>query len=328
MDLSIGTFNLNNLFSRFNFRADIDTASRSTQGQDDIAGTYRFDASAAFALRTFEGRLVRGKDPIDTARIAARIRDMDVDVLAVQEVEDIDVLKRFNAVDLGGMYQEVVLIEGNDRRLIDVGVLSRLPLGAVTSFQTAVHPESPDERVFGRDLLAVEVLDRRRRRKLLTLYNTHLKSHFVHHSADQTSGRIRNNERRRRQAETVARLIGAQQRRGARYVLAGDMNDPVDSDHLAAMRTIDGDPLVDALRTPLESRPAKAETQGDGPRTPAWTYRRNPPGRDTPPEYWLYDQIWLSRGLADRLRSAHIGRRTRHGGDGSDHDPAWIHLAL
>jgi len=61
---------------------------------------------------------------------------MDVDVLAVQEVEDIDILKRFNRekkYGLDGLYKYQVLVEGNDDRLIDIRILSKLPIGAITS---------------------------------------------------------------------------------------------------------------------------------------------------------------------------------------------------
>lgn len=63
---------------------------------------------------------------------------MDLDVLAVQEVEDIDTLRQFGRDDLGGLYPHVVLIEGNDPRLIDIGLLSKLPVGGVTSWQHAL----------------------------------------------------------------------------------------------------------------------------------------------------------------------------------------------
>jgi len=328
MDISVATFNLNNLFSRFNFKASVDAMRAAAPGEEDVSVSYAFDETADYVLRTFQGRLVKSKDPAETAAIAGRILDMDADVLAVQEVEDIAVLRQFNDDHLGGLYSDVVLIEGNDQRLIDVGIMSKLPLGEISSFQTAVHPEAPGSRVFGRDLLGVDIMSPGRKRKLFTLYNTHLKSHFVHFRDDPATGKLNNDRRRRQQAEMVSQLIGKQQRRGARFVLAGDMNDPVDSPILRAMRTIDGDALVNALANPLESRPAKAETQGPGPQTPAWTYRRNPPGRDTPPVHFLYDQIWLSPALARFLQSAHIHRRTKHGGDGSDHDPAWITLSL
>jgi hypothetical protein len=52
----------------------------------------------------------------------------------VQEIEDIDTLRQFVRDDLAGLYRHVVLIEGNDSGRIDVGLLSKLPLGGVTSF--------------------------------------------------------------------------------------------------------------------------------------------------------------------------------------------------
>ena len=328
MELTVGTFNLNNLFSRYNFRASVSALRAAEPGAEDVAVAYTFDESSGYVLRSFQGRLIEGKDPGETQAIANRILAMDVDVLAVQEVEDIAVMRQFNDRYLEGRYAEVVLIEGNDPRLIDVGVFSKLPVGAVTSFQTAVHPEAPERRVFGRDLLAVEILDSARRRKLFTLYNTHLKSHYVDFRDDPVAGQQRNARRRRRQAEMVAMLIGDHERKGSRFVLAGDMNDPVDSPDLAPMLTVDGATLVNAVTDPVETRAAKAEQTGPGPQTRAWTYRHNPPGRDTPPEFALYDQIWLSPSLAKRLEKSHIDRRTKHGGDGSDHDPAWITLSL
>ena len=87
--------------------------------------------------------------------------------------------------------------------------------------------------------------------------------------------------------------------------------------------------LVNGLVNAVETRPAKAESagQGDGPSCPVWTHRFNPPGAE-PPRYELLDHIWLSPALAATLRGAHIDRRMKHGGDGSDHDPAWIELHL
>jgi hypothetical protein len=38
-------------------------------------------------------------------------------------------LRQFNRDDLGGLYSWVVLVEENDLRLIDVGMLSKLPVG-------------------------------------------------------------------------------------------------------------------------------------------------------------------------------------------------------
>lgn len=328
MRISIGTFNLNNLFSRYNFHATIDALREAEPDEHDVAVAYTFDQNSGFMARTFKGRLVHGKRSTETQAIADRIVAMGVDVLAVQEVEDIAVLHQFDSEYLNGLYPFLALIEGNDERLIDVGVMSKLPIGKITSFQTAVHPDQPDRRVFGRDLLAVEILDPARKRKLFTLYNTHLKSHFVDFRDDPVAGAAANNLRRQRQAESVARLIAENERKGARFVLTGDMNDPVDSAFLQSMFTVEGIALVNPLTAPLETRPPKAETQGPGPLTTAWSYRFNPPGADTPPEYSLYDQIWLSPALAGHVESTHVDRRTKHGGDGSDHDPTWVVLSL
>lgn len=124
MDLTVGTFNLNNLFSRWNFQAEVPRGTRLEQ-------VIEFDSGSQRRLRTFKGRVVTAKDADDTQAVANRIKDMDVDVLAVQEAENIEALRTFNRESLGGMYPHVILVEGNDARLIDVGYLSRFPIGQV-----------------------------------------------------------------------------------------------------------------------------------------------------------------------------------------------------
>jgi hypothetical protein len=49
------------------------------------------------------------------------------------------------------------------------------------------------------------------------------------------------------------------------------MNDPVDAPTLAALRTIEGRELVNGLASPEETRPAKPESGGGEPASPAWT---------------------------------------------------------
>jgi hypothetical protein len=114
MRVSVGTFNLNNLFSRFDFSADVSTADASDVNVEQRTA-FSFDDPSGFKLRTYEGRLVKGKSDADRKLIAARIKRMDLDVLAVQEVEDIDTLRQFAREDLSGLYRHVVLIEGNDQ---------------------------------------------------------------------------------------------------------------------------------------------------------------------------------------------------------------------
>jgi hypothetical protein len=107
------------------------------------------------------------------------------------------------------------------------------------------------------------------------------------------------------------------------------MNDPPDSEHIQGMLTADNQSLVNALENADETRPAKPETpgQGRGPQSGTWTHRFNPSGPESP-RFELLDQIWLSQSLAEQTTNRMIDRRTRHLGDGSDHDPAWVDLQL
>lgn len=318
MRLRIGTFNLNNLFSRFNFFAELDDQQANNAVQSTT--TFSFSDPGHFALRTFQGRLVKGKPAEARAKLAARIGEMDLDVLAVQEVEDVTTLQRFAATDLAGLgYRHVVLVEGNDPRLIDVGLLSRLPLGAVTSWRHAVHPSAPAEPVFGRDLLEVEILDRNRTRRLLTVFNSHLKSHFVPPGEDPVAGAAAADVRRHKQAEATARIVAARTRPDQRFMVVGDMNDPPTSAQLAPM-TSTIVTLVNGLADARQDRPAPT----DDPPAPArpWTHRFKASGQ--PAKYELFDQVWLSGPLADGLDSAFVNRRRHLTGDGSDHDPASV----
>jgi endonuclease/exonuclease/phosphatase family metal-dependent hydrolase len=75
---------------------------------------------------------------------------VDADVLALQEVENLDAPRRFNRDHLDRPYAYEALVEGNDPRFIDVAVLSRLPIANLTSHRFEVHPDDPTTPVFGR----------------------------------------------------------------------------------------------------------------------------------------------------------------------------------
>lgn len=150
--------------------------------------------------------------------LAAVIKAIDCDVLALQEVENLSVLRRFNAEYLAGLYPEQVLVEGNDPRGIDVAVLSKLPVVDVISYRDRdiPLPDGDDAIRFSRDLLAVRLRDGHGR--LWTLLTTHLKSGTT---SDDRS-------RRTLQAEEIARICreeGFVSVLGRGFtVLAGDLN--------------------------------------------------------------------------------------------------------
>jgi endonuclease/exonuclease/phosphatase family metal-dependent hydrolase len=315
--IRVGTFNLNNLFSRFDFKGQIDDGEEVT-----FQGVIKFQVDkSALTLRTFDDKLVRAKKQLDRERIAERIRELDLDVLAVQEVEDLDTLRTFVADDLRALYPFVSLVEGNDDRLIDVGLLSKLPLGPVTSWRHFVHADAPGEVVFSRDLAQVEVLDPKRKKVLFTIFNNHLKSKLVL-ATDPPNQHELNDARRRRQADGIAQIVRARLAADAPFIITGDMNDAPEAATLAPIRALE---VVDGLAEPLETREYPNDPAGN-PATTRWTHRFEPPGQAA--HYEMFDQIWLSSPLADRQTGAFIDRRTLPRGNGSDHDPAWVELEL
>jgi len=321
MRITVGTFNLNNLFSRWNFKGKI------TKDDYKLKSTveYNFTDSENYKIRTYKGKLVEEKPEKDRGLITKRIEEMDIDTLAVQEVEDIDTLKSFNRESLNNLYPYQVLVEGNDPRLIDIGLLSKYPIGAVISWQKATHPSKPEDPIFSRDLLEVEIMNKERSQILFTLFNNHLKSNYIPWDAkDKEREAQEANEQRKRQAETIARIIKAKIGGGGSFIVLGDMNDTEKSEWIEPFTKDPELKLTNALMNAEETRPAKSDDPP--PSTNVWTHRYKPTGKSA--EYLLYDQIWLSQSLADKLQEAKIDRRTKHSGDGSDHDPAWITLEI
>lgn len=194
----IATFNVLNLF-------------------DDHDDPYRED----------EGTPAKPRDEME--RLAKTIRTIDADVLALEEVENRDYLERFVRVMLPDMgYEQVVLFEGNDGRGIDCAVLSRLPVGPVTSHR---HERfgGPDGKPmsFMRDLLEVrlEPADA----PPFTMFVVHLKSKS---GGDETEG-VRVAEAARIREIVDARLAADPR---ARFVIGGDFNDTWDSKPLKILR--------------------------------------------------------------------------------------------
>jgi endonuclease/exonuclease/phosphatase family metal-dependent hydrolase len=289
MRLRVATFNVGNLYSRYDFDADAQRVP-SPSPVKMVAEVFPARPSQG-RVRTYRGPLIRAKPQRERARLVARIRAMNADVIALQEVEDVDALTRFATVDLEGAgYLHRVLLEGNDRRLIDVGVLSRCPIGAVTSWRNAVAGRGDSGPVFSRDLLQVEILNPNRTRKLFTIFNTHL----IARRPDQDPISAQADATRLRQAETAARIIADQTRPHERFLVCGDFNDVPDSPCLA--------PLVAGPLQLMDALAGQSASEG------------------------ITEQIWLSPPLAQHRRDAGIARGLRDDAGGFVHDPTWVDL--
>lgn len=61
------------------------------------------------------------------------LADIDADIVALQEVEHLRVLEQLNTEELGGRYPYLALVDANDPRGIDVGLMSKVALGSVVT---------------------------------------------------------------------------------------------------------------------------------------------------------------------------------------------------
>ncbi|MDQ4143498.1 MAG: endonuclease/exonuclease/phosphatase family protein [Actinomycetota bacterium] len=205
--IRIATFNVENLFARWKFDRNVDPSEANKRGW------------------TVDETLFDELSVDDRALTGMAIREVDADVLALQEVENVDTLKHFRAGALGGRrgYPYVAGIDGNDPRLIDVAVLSRLPIMHVRSYQHLLDPVTKTATLFSRDCLEADI--DAGDGKTVTLFVNHLKS--------MMGGRDTTRGKRERQAAAVKEIIT--KRLGGSpgdeaFVVLGDLNDYLETD--------------------------------------------------------------------------------------------------
>ncbi len=172
-----------------------------------------------------ESELLPGKPEDQLRHLAESIRGLNADVIAMEEVENRPFLKKFAQTYLAGTgYCETVLIEGNSDRGIDVGLLSKLPLGPVTSYRHIDFPDANGHPMrFQRDLLRVNV--RPEGYADFDIFVVHLKSKH-----DPAASLIL----RKGEAGEIRSVFDQvlTDDPNARFLLCGDFNDTFDSEPL------------------------------------------------------------------------------------------------
>lgn len=175
-----------------------------------------------------------------TARV---IFDSNADVLGVVEAEDRIVLKRFQKImsDKFGVdekYPHLMLIDGNDKRGIDVGLATGpdIPIGKMLSH---VDERRDNKTVFSRDCPEFEITTPDGNQVLIMV--NHFKSKFGNQS--------RSNARRKQQAEVVAEYYNARIAAGVENIIVmGDLNDHPDSNPMK--------PLTDTTLKDVSEHPS------------------------------------------------------------------------
>jgi endonuclease/exonuclease/phosphatase family metal-dependent hydrolase len=196
----------------------------------------------------------------NTARVVA---DVGADVLAVIEAEDRPALERFNrdVLPLGGpdgapawRYRHVMLIDGNDDRGIDVGLMTRQSQPIARMRSHVDDRDGEDEVIFSRDCPEYEV-ELSSAGQLLVLVN-HFKSKG-YGAPRQTAAK------RHRQAQRVAEIYAARRAEGIKALaVVGDLNDTPDSAALAPL--LAGTDLRDVSEHPKYVSDGRTGTYGTG----------------------------------------------------------------
>ena len=159
---------------------------------------------------------------INTGRV---IKDVNADVLAVIEAENRVALKLFSEEIIkkigGEIPEQVMLVDGNDPRGIDVGVMTQngYKIGAVRSH---IHDLKPDGYpIFSRDSPEYEILTPSG--KTIWVIPNHFKSKF---GGDNPASKAKRLAQSKQVAKIYRRLI----KDGEKYVVVlGDLNDTPDS---------------------------------------------------------------------------------------------------
>lgn len=177
------------------------------------------------------------------------LRAIEADIVALQEVENIDLLERLNTEELSSLgYSEVRMIEGNDIRGIDVALLSRL---AVTDVRTHKNETfkgvDGDTRTYGFSRDCLEVTLEPLPGRSLTLLVNHLRA---------TDDPVEGVPRRQAQAQRVREIADDifKQRPDGLLAVIGDLNDTPASRTLQLLTQGDP-PLFDLLTlVPIDQR--------------------------------------------------------------------------
>jgi endonuclease/exonuclease/phosphatase family metal-dependent hydrolase len=231
-----------------------------------------------------------------TARV---ITDVAADVLGVVEAEDRPAMVRFNDELLASRYAHTMLIDGNDTRGIDVGLMttSQVELLSLHSSVDTPDPAAPDERLFSRDCPAYHCLMPSGATVWVLL------NHFKSQSGGQSG------PKRLRQAQGVRDILDRLAGQGQdNLVVMGDLNEgPAAPDQVAPNLVPllgPGSPVVDVYSLP-------AFDVGPRPGTFQSASIRN-----------RFDYILLSPALANRVQGGGIERRGAWGTPTNKNPPA------
>ncbi len=177
---------------------------------------------------------------IATRMTAQVIKDVGANIMGIVEAEDRPSLVRFNQELLGGLFQHVMLLDGNDERGIDVGIMTGNDF-TIESIRSNVDAKDNIGIVFSRDCPEYEI---------------HIPSGEViyillNHFKSQSGG---GGAMRRRQAAKVREIVNNRVAKGQHVIVLGDLNEGPKQGSTQAVNLLNlynnNSPLVDCYSLP------------------------------------------------------------------------------
>jgi endonuclease/exonuclease/phosphatase family metal-dependent hydrolase len=188
---------------------------------------------------------------VGTRMTAQVLKDVNADIQAIVEAEDRPALVRFNEQILGGLYaaafDHVMLVDGNDDRGIDVGLLTKkdFEIESIRSNVDLLDTNGSGFRLFSRDCA-----DYRIRTK-----NGAFVRVLVNHFKSQSGG---GGSKRNRQSDKVREIVNGLVMAGEHVVVLGDFNEGPPAEGQAPTNLADlftaGGPLVNVWDLPTFDR--------------------------------------------------------------------------
>jgi len=208
--------------------------------------------------------------------IAKSLVKIDADVVVFSELENEGVLRGMVTQFLADKgYEYISVTRTNSGRGINLGVISRLPIHAITSYrwQTLTHPDAPGRTWrFARDLMRVDV--ELPGQRLMHVYAVHFKSNSD--SAGDPNSSLWRTAEAMRTKQIIRELVA--QEPDALAVVAGDFNSNYetrpeqDRPWPAIAHLLEPEPTGERLLTDLHaglSDEARVTIPGDGSYPPA-----------------------------------------------------------
>jgi len=148
---------------------------------------------------------------VSTRMTARVIKDVDADIIGVVEAEDRPSLVRLNDEMLGNHYAHVMLIDGNDTRGIDVGIMTKDGF-EIEAIKSNVDNVDAKGQIFSRDCPQY---------KICTPSGTVVHV-LVNHFKSQSGG---GGPKRQRQSAEVRRIVNDLASQNQHVVVLGDFNE-------------------------------------------------------------------------------------------------------